>query len=217
MQTQPNDNPAQNQASTDPFNFAKFVPGFDFLKNLSQQAGSGGAQSASLPHTPPGMPDFTQWIAPTLKPEELDKRIQELKTVQFWLDQNAKMLAATIQALEVQKMTLSALNSMNFSFAPAAPTPAPTAASAKTTTTIATPDPMLLWQAMSQQFQNIANTALHDAGQQMKQHIPTQAQQTQPTKEANTPVAKSATSPRPAAAKKTPTRKARAPTKVVNV
>jgi len=36
-----------------------------------------------------------------------------LRTVQFWLEQNARMLGATIQALEVQRMTLSTLKSMN--------------------------------------------------------------------------------------------------------
>ena len=54
-----------------------------------------------------------QWIAPTLDPEELEKRIEELRTVQFWLEQNARMLGATIQALEVQRMTLSTLKTMN--------------------------------------------------------------------------------------------------------
>ena len=45
-------------------------------------------------------------VAPTLSVEEVDKRIQELKTVQYWLEQNGHALKATIQALEVQKMTL---------------------------------------------------------------------------------------------------------------
>ncbi len=54
-----------------------------------------------------------QWVAPTLNPEELQKRIDELKTVQFWLEQNARMLGTTIQALEVQRMTLSTLKTMN--------------------------------------------------------------------------------------------------------
>jgi len=54
-----------------------------------------------------------QWVAPTLNPEELEKRIEELKTVQFWLEQNARLLGATIQALEVQRMTLSTLKTMN--------------------------------------------------------------------------------------------------------
>ena len=33
--------------------------------------------------------------------------------MQFWLEQNARMLGATIQALEVQRMTLSTLKTMN--------------------------------------------------------------------------------------------------------
>jgi len=78
----------------------KMVPGFDFLQSLVKSSGS-------------ALPGIGQWIAPTLDPAELDKRIGELRTVQYWLEQNARMLAATIQALEVQRMTLSTLKSMN--------------------------------------------------------------------------------------------------------
>ena len=88
--------------------FGKFVPGFDFLQNLTAQAGGSAAQQASQ------LPSLGNWVAPTLNVEELDKRIQELKAVQFWLDQNAMALKATIQALEVQKMTLATLKGMNF-------------------------------------------------------------------------------------------------------
>jgi len=84
--------------------FGKFIPGFDFLQNLAK-----GASDAA-----PQMPNLTNWIAPTLNVEELDKRISELKTVHFWLEQNAKALGATVQALEVQKMTLATLKGMNF-------------------------------------------------------------------------------------------------------
>jgi hypothetical protein len=80
--------------------FAKLVPGFDFLQTLVKNAGS-------------ALPNIGQWVAPTLDPEELEKRIEELRTVQFWLEQNARMLGATIQALEVQRMTLSTLKTMN--------------------------------------------------------------------------------------------------------
>jgi hypothetical protein len=113
--------------------FSNLVPGFDFLQGLVKNAGA-------------AMPGMGQWIAPTLDPEELDKRISELKTVQFWLEQNARMLAASIQALEVQRMTLSTLKSMNVSMsdlteslkirmpeaaaAPAAAAPAPSMFSA---------------------------------------------------------------------------------------
>jgi hypothetical protein len=90
--------------------FGKFVPGFDFLQNLAKQAAGGAAQSI------PQLPNLGNWVAPTLNVEELEKRIDELKTVQFWLDQNATALKATIQALEVQKMTLATLKGMNFNF-----------------------------------------------------------------------------------------------------
>ena len=88
--------------------FGKLVPGFDFLQNLAKQAAGSAAQSI------PQLPNLGNWVAPTLNVEELDKRIQELKAVQFWLDQNAAALKATIQALEVQKMTLATLKGMNF-------------------------------------------------------------------------------------------------------
>lgn len=113
--------------------FAKFIPGFEFLEGLTKNA---GAQ----------IPGMNQWVAPTLNPEELDKRIAELKAVQYWLDQNAKMLGVTVQALEVQRMTLATLKTMNvpmgdlseaLKFKPAtmpasapAPAPAPKAAAA---------------------------------------------------------------------------------------
>jgi hypothetical protein len=85
--------------------FAKFVPGFDFLQNLAK-----GATQAV-----PQMPNLSNWIAPSLNEEELDKRIAELKAVHFWLDQNSKALGATVQALEVQKLTLATLKGMNLS------------------------------------------------------------------------------------------------------
>ncbi|MFM6986539.1 MAG: PhaM family polyhydroxyalkanoate granule multifunctional regulatory protein [Hydrogenophaga sp.] len=93
--------------------FGSFVPGFEFLQNLAGQAASGVAQG--LGHGLPKMPHLGHWVAPTFNVEELEKRIEELKAVHFWLDQNSKALAATIQALEVQKMTLATLQNMNFS------------------------------------------------------------------------------------------------------
>lgn len=86
------------------FGFAKLVPGFDFLQGLAK----GAADKV------PQLPNLSNWVAPTINVEELDKRITELKSVQFWLEQNSRALAATIQALEVQKMTLATLQGMNF-------------------------------------------------------------------------------------------------------
>ncbi|QKO23112.1 PhaM family polyhydroxyalkanoate granule multifunctional regulatory protein [Rhodoferax sp. BAB1] len=151
----------------DPSGFGQFVPGFDFLQKLAQG----------------GQAPMAGWVAPTLDAEALDKRITELKAVQFWLDQNAAALKATIQALEVQKMTLATLKSMNVPMpgagmawpmpgapaaakpaaaqapkaAPAAPADKPAAAAAPLA------DPMQYWGALTQQFQQIAGQAMKDA------------------------------------------------------
>ncbi|WP_294770854.1 PhaM family polyhydroxyalkanoate granule multifunctional regulatory protein [uncultured Rhodoferax sp.] len=91
-------------SDNDTSGFGKFVPGFDFLQTLAKGAGS----------NIPQMPNLANWVAPTLNVEELEKRIEELKNVHFWLEQNSRALGATIQALEVQKMTLATLKGMNF-------------------------------------------------------------------------------------------------------
>lgn len=93
-------------SDTSPFGFGRFVPGFDFLQNLAKNASEGGASK---------MPGLSGWIAPTMSVEDVEKRVDELKAVQFWLEQNSRALTATIQALEVQKMTLSTLKGMNVS------------------------------------------------------------------------------------------------------
>jgi len=119
--------------ASQPFDFSQFVPGFDFLKNLAGGGVAAGANAGAVP----GLPSLGSWVAPTLSVEEVDKRIQELKTVQYWLEQNGHALKATIQALEVQKMTLSTLRGMNvrmediasaFTKQPSAPATAPAAA-----------------------------------------------------------------------------------------
>ncbi len=158
----------------DATDLSRLVPGFDFLQGLMKNAGA-------------ALPGMSQWIAPTLNPEEIDKRIQELRTVQFWLEQNAKLLATTIQALEVQRMTLSTLQSMNLpmtdlrdaltiqrpapSASPAraaaapAPAPAPEPARPVASEAAAPPaiDPMQWWTALTQQFTELASKAIKDA------------------------------------------------------
>lgn len=128
--------------------FSGLGAGLDFFQDWLKAAGS------ALPNMPghTANPGLSSWAMPTLDPEELDKRIQDLKTVQFWLEQNSRMVAMTIQGLEVQKMTLSTLKGMNvsmdslrdalkarnvasdmasaFAATPASPPPAPPAAPA---------------------------------------------------------------------------------------
>lgn len=171
----------------DASDFTKMVPGFDFLQGLVKNAGA-------------ALPGIGQWVAPTLNPEELDKRIEELRTVQFWLEQNARMLGATIQALEVQRMTLSTLQRMNVSMgelreamtatpAPAAPevasadeaAPAPSDAPAprrrspaKASEKAPAPgvvDPMQWWGALTQQFSELAAQAMKDERLDEARHL----------------------------------------------
>jgi hypothetical protein len=156
--------------------FTKLVPGFDFLQGLVKNAGS-------------ALPSIGQWVAPTLNPEELEKRIEELRTVQFWLEQNARMLGATIQALEVQRMTLSTLKTMNVQMtdlrdslklktpdaadpspAAAAPAARPTrkakggrASAAGVNAPAGVVDPMQWWGALTKQFTQLAATAMKDS------------------------------------------------------
>lgn len=161
----------------DTASFSKLVPGFDFLENLMRGAGQ-------------ATPGMGQWVAPTLDPAELEKRIGELKTVQFWLEQNGRMIGATIQAMEVQRMTLSTLQTMNLPLAdlqkamllPTTPAPAMPAAAAPAAAVSAQPaaaageaspgkpgavDPMLWWSALTQQFSELAAKAVQDSSASM--------------------------------------------------
>lgn len=45
---------------------------------------------------------------PTLDPEEVEKRIADLKSVEGWLSLNLNMVKMTIQGLEIQKAALEA-------------------------------------------------------------------------------------------------------------
>ena len=159
---------------TDTSAFTKLVPGFDFLQGLVKNAGA-------------ALPNIGQWVAPTLNPEELEKRIEELRTVQFWLEQNARMLGATIQALEVQRMTLSTLKTMNVqmtdlrdslkirmpesmddkaaALADERPKTASKSSKAGKAAKVDAPpavDPMQWWGALTKQFTQLAATAMKD-------------------------------------------------------
>jgi hypothetical protein len=66
---------------------------FEFLKNL---------------WGPMGLP-LAAVMAPTLIPDEVERRIAELKSVENWLNMNLNVLRMTIQGLEMQKAGLAAM------------------------------------------------------------------------------------------------------------
>jgi hypothetical protein len=154
--------------------FKDFIPGMEFFQTLLKGA---------------GMPSqFANWVAPTLDVEEIEQKITVLKAVLSWLETNARMTQNMIQALEVQRMTLRALKSMNVDmqdFAKgmvAEPAPAPAAAQhaeepqAESAESAEPPppqaaagasplfDPMQWWNAMTQQFTELASQALQESG-----------------------------------------------------
>jgi len=51
-------------------------------------------------------------VAPTFDLDELDKRIKDMKAVEGWLRMNLSMLQMTIQSLEMQRTTVSAVQAM---------------------------------------------------------------------------------------------------------
>ncbi len=221
-------------SSTDTSGFGKFVPGFDFLQNLAKSASSGlgGTSSSSA------VPNLSQWLVPSLNVEDLEKRIEELKHVQFWLEQNSRALSATIQALEVQKMTMQTLKGMNFTMgtpgaaskADAAPAAAtwpmpPAAAPAQEPVASKEPapepskateekpaagvvDPLQLWGSLTQQFQTIAANAFKEVSEKVAA-APT-AKKPAPKATAKKTAAKKAVA-RKAPAKKSASRAAAAP------
>ena len=69
---------------------------FEFLRKMW------GPMGNSLP----GM------VTPTLDVNEVEKRINELKSVETWLGMNLNMLKMTIQGLEMQRTTLQAFKAM---------------------------------------------------------------------------------------------------------
>jgi hypothetical protein len=190
-------------------NFNPFVPGLDFMQSWFKGAGN-------------AIPGVGQWVTPTLDPEELQKRIQELKTIQFWLEQNSRMVATTIQALEVQCMTLSTLQTMNIKMADLQATlkvkpepdlsapansqnpdqnkPAEEKTNKPAAETVNQPaaalpvDPMKWWGSLTEQFAQIATQALKEPVAEVVAKVVPVA------KAAAAPAAKSA---QPAAAKKT--------------
>lgn len=78
----------QNAGSSDPL---------DFVKNMW----------GNLGFSLPGM------VTPTLDTDELQKQITDLKAVEGWLRMNLSMLQMTIQNMEMQHSTLTAVKTMS--------------------------------------------------------------------------------------------------------
>jgi len=134
--------------------FKDFIPGMEFFQTLLKGSGMPG--------------QFANWVAPTLDVAEIEQKITDLKAVLSWLETNARLTQNMVQALEVQRMTLQALKSMNVDlqeFAQKVAGPAsgaaPAAAQAETAASSLF-DPMQWWTSMTQQFTELTAKALQD-------------------------------------------------------
>ncbi|MDT8466671.1 hypothetical protein OYC61_009300 [Alcaligenes nematophilus] len=59
-----------------------------------------------------GAGDLSSGMMPSLSPDDLDRRIRDLRAVESWLQLNLSMLSTTIQGLEIQRSTLAAIKTM---------------------------------------------------------------------------------------------------------
>lgn len=96
----------------------------------------------SLPQSLPSM------VAPTLDIKELDKRIADLRAVEQWLALNTQVLRNTIQALEVQRNTIAALENFGGAMLAKVPSGKPKLDAASA-----------WWNALQEQFTRLTATA----------------------------------------------------------
>lgn len=117
-----------------------FKDSLNFVKKLWGEMGVPGMAMPPMPMLPMSL-------------EELNKRIQELKSVEAWLNMNANMLRNTIQALEVQRATMATLQAM-------ANTLQGTDGKKEDSTADFVSQSAVWWNAMQEQFKQALNSAL---------------------------------------------------------
>lgn len=78
---------------------------------MTQSAGPDPFEFLKMLWGPMGLP-LPGMVTPTLDVAEIDKRIAELKSVESWLAMNLNLLKMTIQGMEMQRTTLTAMQAM---------------------------------------------------------------------------------------------------------
>ncbi len=114
-------------------------------------------------------------VTPTFDVEELDKRIKDMKAVEGWLRMNLSMLQMTIQGLEMQRTTVSTVQTMGEmaqnaakSMSAEAPVEAPAVAPTPEafSGTAAAMWPWQMMQQMREQMQQNAEAAVQAASEE---------------------------------------------------
>jgi len=78
---------------------------------MTQSSGPDPFEFLKMLWGPMGLP-LPGLVTPTLNVSEIDKRIAELKSVETWLGVNLNLLKMSIQGLEMQRATVSAMQGM---------------------------------------------------------------------------------------------------------
>jgi len=86
---------------------------------MTQSSGPDPFEFVKMLWGPMGLP-LPGLVTPTLNVSEVEKRIAELKSVENWLTLNLNLLKMTIQGMEMQRATLSAMQGMQTAGAEAA-------------------------------------------------------------------------------------------------
>ena len=114
-------------------------------------------------------------VTPTFDVDELDKRIKDMKAVEGWLRMNLSMLQMTIQGLEMQRTTVSTVQTMGEmaqnaakSMSAEAPVEAPAVAPTPEafSGTAAAMWPWQMMQQMREQMQQNAEAAVQAASEE---------------------------------------------------
>lgn len=169
-------------------------------------------------------------FTPALSVEELDKRINELKTVEQWLTLNLNMLRGSIQGLELQRGAMNAVGAIGKAMQPEA-SPEPATATISRSLDHRPPDdepraqtsagepaaessaglpatvtPAAWWSLLQSQFSQIAQTALSAAQ-------PPAASAVKPKAKSAKPVARQSAGKAPAGKKRAAARAPRKPSR----
>lgn len=95
----------KNEESKNAFSNNFGVSPFEMMKNMWGQIGNNFNLAPNM--------NLTGMSIPTLDTEELDKQIKDMRAVEGWLRMNLSMLQMTIQNLEMQKTSLTAVQTMS--------------------------------------------------------------------------------------------------------
>lgn len=85
--------------------FAAWLPPFMNPASLNPFAGLPGMGALGAG----GTPDVSAWMK-AIDPSEIEKRIQEMRVVEMWLQTQVNMVQMSIQTMSLQKQSMEALH-----------------------------------------------------------------------------------------------------------